>query len=112
MRYGLVLLLVCSTSVHADAYKCLGPAGQTIFSDEPCYQGERIEKVRPSESGADPAVAKSDLARQRAYIESREAQKATTRQQTSGAAFLPDESNPPSSFPPPRPVSPSSSVTH
>ncbi|MCB4360284.1 DUF4124 domain-containing protein [Quatrionicoccus australiensis] len=109
MRYGLVLLLVCSMSVHADAYKCQGPAGQTIFSDIPC---ERIEKVRPSESGADPAVAKSDLDRQRAYINSREAQKATTRQQTSGASFLPDESNPPSSFPPPRPVSPSSTMTH
>lgn len=112
MRYGIFLvLLFSSATAAADVYKCLTPSGEAFFSDSTCERGKTIEQTRPSESVADPDVARQELERQRAYVERQAAENEAAKRGASGVAQLPDESSPPSSWPAPRPVSPSSTVT-
>nr|WP_265945703.1 DUF4124 domain-containing protein [Dechloromonas sp. A34] len=68
-RTIFLLLLACSMTSQAEVFKCRSPSGETVFSDVPCDEGEKFEKVRPSESVSDPVAAKRELERQRAYAE-------------------------------------------
>lgn len=63
----LLVLLACSMTSQAEVFKCLSPSGETVFSDVPCDEGEKFQKVRPSESVSDPVAAKRELERQRAH---------------------------------------------
>lgn len=113
MRYSILLLvLACAGLAHADAYKCLSPSGQVFFSDTACDRGERFEKVVPTDAVSDPAAARSEVERQRDYAEKRAAERERPKPAGTGMATLPDYSSPPPSFPPPRPVSPSSTTSN
>jgi hypothetical protein len=107
MRYAIYLVLLAwSATVHADVFKCQTPAGDAVFSDTPCDQGEMFKKVRPSESVSDPNAARLELERQRAYTDKVTAENAAARQAAAGIATLPDYSSPPPASPEPRPLSP------
>jgi len=112
MRYAIFLvLLFCSATAGADVYKCLTPSGEAFFSDSPCEKGKTIEQTRPSESVSDPDAARQEVERQRAYVERQAAENEAAKRAAPGVAQLPGESSPPPSWPEPRPLSPSSTVT-
>lgn len=100
MRYlsGLVLMF-CFSVAHADVFKCVTPAGETVFADTACDNGEQFEKVRPSESVSDPELARRELERQRAFAAKIAAENEAARKSTSGAAGLPEAPNSPASSP-------------
>lgn len=104
-RALLLLLLACAVTARAEVFKCLAPSGATVFSDVPCDEGEKFQKVRPSESLSDPAAAQRELERQRVHAERVAAENEAARQSKAGAGALPDYSSPPPS------LSPSSSET-
>jgi len=108
-RYIFLLVLACSMTSQAEVFKCQSPSGETVFSDVPCDEGEKFEKVRPSESASDPAAAQRELARQRAYAERVAAENEAARQSREGAGALPEYSSPPPSWPSETPRSPSTS---
>ena len=99
MRYLLVLVAtLCFSLAHADAFKCLTPAGEVVIADTACDNGEQFEKVRPSESVSDPELARRELERQRAYAAKIAAENEAARKSTAGAASLPEPpASPPSS---------------
>lgn len=103
-RSILLLLLLCSMAAQADVFKCLTPSGAIEFSDVPCDEGEKFQKVQPSESVSNPAAAQRDLERQRAYAERVAAENEAARQSKAGVSSLPDYSSVP-------PASSSSSET-
>lgn len=108
-RYIFLLVLACSMTSQADVFKCLSPAGETVFSDVPCDEGEKFQKVRPSESVSDPVAAKRELDRQRAYADRVGAENEAARQSREGASSLPEYVSPELSRPSETPLSPSSS---
>lgn len=89
-RSILLLLLLCSMTAQADVFKCLSPSGAVVFSDVPCDEGEKFQKVQPSESVPNPAAAQRDLERQRAYAERVAAENEAARQSKAGVSSLPD----------------------
>jgi hypothetical protein len=96
MRYLLgVLLLLCVSTVSAEAFRCVGSGGEIVFSDTPCDDGERFSKIRPSESTQDAEAAHRALEQQKAYAERLAAENEAARRSKGGAASLPDESSPP-----------------
>lgn len=95
MRRSILLLLLCSMTVQADVFKCQTPSGAIVFSDVPCDEGEKFQKVQPSESASDPAAAQRDLERQRAYAERVAAENEAARQSKAGVSSLPDYSSAP-----------------
>ena len=112
MRYGIFsVLLLCANVSYADVFTCHTSSGETVYSDIPCAKGAVIEKVSPSESDSDPAAAKQELDRQKAYTARQAAENARERAAAPGPAILPDYSSPPPASPAPTPLSPSSSVT-
>lgn len=108
-RYIFLLALACSMTSQAEVFKCLSPSGETVFSDVPCDEGEKFQKVRPSESESDPVAAKRELERQRAYAERVAAENEAARQSREGASSLPEYASPPLSWPAETPLSPSTS---
>uniref|UniRef100_Q47F28 DUF4124 domain-containing protein n=1 Tax=Dechloromonas aromatica (strain RCB) TaxID=159087 RepID=Q47F28_DECAR len=109
MRYSVFFaLLLCSNVSSADVFTCHTSSGETVYSDIPCAKGAVIEKISPSESDSDPATAKQELERQKAYTARQAAENARERAAT-GPAILPDYSSPPPASPAPTPLSPSSS---
>lgn len=108
-RYMFLLVLAFSLTSQAEVFKCLSPSGETVFSDVPCDEGEKFEKVRPSESVSDPVAAKQELERQRAYAERVAAENEAARQSREGASSLPEYASPPPSWPAETPLSPSTS---
>lgn len=100
MRYLLgVFLLFCVSSVNAEAFRCVGPGGEVVFSDTPCDDGERFSKIRPSESTQDTEAARQALEKQKAYAERLAAENEAARRSKAGASSLPDESSSPSASP-------------
>jgi len=111
MRYAIFLaMLFCADASLADVFTCQTPSGETVYSDVPCAKGSTIEKISPSESGSDPVAAQRELERQKAYVERQAAENAKTSGKAGGIAILPDYSSPPPKWPPPTPVSPSTSI--
>ncbi|HJV93861.1 MAG TPA: DUF4124 domain-containing protein [Azonexus sp.] len=110
-RYIFLLVLACSMTSQADVFKCLSPAGETVFSDVPCDEGEKFQKVRPSESVSDPVAAKRELERQRAYAERVAAENEAARQSKEGVSSLPENVSPSPSWPAETPLSPSTSAS-
>jgi hypothetical protein len=108
-RTIFLLLLACSMTSQAEVFKCLSPSGETVFSDVPCDDGEKFQKVLPSESVSDPAAAQRELERQRAYAERVAAENEAARRSREGANSLPEYASPPPSWPPATPLSPSTS---
>ena len=91
MRYLLVLVpMFCVSVAHADVFKCVTQAGETVFADTPCDNGEQFDKVRPSESVSDPELARRELERQRAVAAKMAAENEAARKSTAGAAALPE----------------------
>lgn len=105
----LLVLLACSMTSQAEVFKCLSPSGETVFSDVPCDEGEKFQKVRPSESVSDPVAAKRELERQRAYADRAAAENEAARQSREGASSLPEYVSPALSRPSETPLSPSTS---
>ncbi|WP_428827376.1 DUF4124 domain-containing protein [Azonexus sp. IMCC34842] len=100
MRYLLgVLLLLCVSTVSAEAFRCVGSGGEIVFSDTPCDDGERFSKIRPSESTQDSEAARRALDKQKAYAERLAAENEAARRSKAGASSLPDESSPPPASP-------------
>ena len=112
MRYSVFFaLLLCSNVSSADVFTCHAPSGETVYSDIPCAKGAVIEKISPSESESDPAIAKQELERQKAYTARQASENARERAAAPGPAYLPDYSSPPPASSAPTPLSPSSSGT-
>lgn len=103
----LLVLLACSMTSQAEVFKCLSPSGETVFSDVPCDEGEKFQKVRPSESVSDLVAAKRELERQRAYADRAAAENEAARQSREGASSLPEYVSPSPSWPSETPRSPS-----
>jgi hypothetical protein len=100
MRYLLVLVtMFCFSVAQAEVFKCVTPAGDAVFADTACDNGEQFEKVRPSESVSDPELARRELERQRAYAAKIAAENEAARKNTSGAAALPELPTSPMSSP-------------
>lgn len=100
MRYLLVLVpMFCFSLAQAEAFKCVTAAGEVVFADTACDNGEQFEKVRPSESVSDPELARRELERQRAYAAKIAAENDAARKNTSGAAALPELATSPMSSP-------------
>lgn len=95
MRYLLaVVLLIGVSAVNAEAFRCVAPNGNIIFSDRPCDDGERFSKIRSSESIQDAEAARQQAAKQKAYADSIAAENEAARQSAGGISILPDESSP------------------
>ncbi len=92
-----MLLLVCCmvlTSAHAEAFKCVSPAGKLIFSDLPCEDGEKFLEIRQSESVQNVEAARLEVKRQKGVADKAAAENEAARHSTAGVASLPDESAP------------------
>ncbi len=112
MRYAILIgCLLAANAACADTFKCQTRDGRTVFSDHACDKGEVIEDIQPAESTSDPEAARREVERQRAVADRMGAENDAARKRSGGAASLPDYSSPPPSWPPPTPLSPSSSYT-
>ena len=99
MRYAMLFLLLLSSIVSADAYKCKGANGKAVFTATQCDVGEtRVSSAKSD--GTDAASfnqAQADLQRQKDWLAGRaEVQRrdASIAQRQSSVASLPSVPEP------------------